>query len=251
MGREVVAAVAGAQDLELVAAVDPSFAGTDLATLVPGAPAITVAADLEALEAAGAQVAVDFTAPSVAQGNIEWLTSHGVHGVVGTTGLDEAAVAAAVESGSSNLLLAANFAIGAVLLMEFAKQAVRYLPNVEVIELHHDQKVDAPSGTATHTAREIARARREAGHAVPVDPTTHESAQGSRGAEIDGIHVHALRLPGLVAHEEVIFGGVGQTLTIRHDSIDRRSFMDGVLLGVRAVGETPGLTVGLDKILAS
>ncbi len=178
MGREVVAAVAGAQDLELVAAVDPSYAGSDLATLVPGAPAITVAADLEALEAAGAQVAVDFTAPSVAQANIDWLTSHGIHGVVGTTGLDEAAVAAAVESGSSNLLLAANFAIGAVLLMEFAKQAVRYLPNVEVIELHHDQKVDAPSGTATHTAREIARARREAGHAVPADPTTHEFTPG-------------------------------------------------------------------------
>lgn len=249
MGREVVAAVTAADDLELVAAVDPGYAGADLASLVPAAPGITVAGELEALSAAGTEVAVDFTAPSVAQANVEWLMANGIHGVVGTTGLDEAALAAAVSAGSANLLLAANFAIGAVLLEQFAKQAVRFMPNVEVIELHHDQKVDAPSGTASRTAAAIAEARREAGHATPADPTTHEPTPGSRGANVDGVHVHAVRLPGLVAHEEVIFGGIGQTLTIRHDSLDRRSFMDGVLLAVRAVPETAGLTIGLDQLL--
>ena len=252
MGREVLRAVHAASDLELVAAIDPGFAGQPLQALLPEFDGdVLLAADLQALVAASCDLAVDFTAPSVAAGNIAFLLEHGIHGVVGTTGLDHEALGEAVKASptKANLVVAANFAIGAVLLMQFAAKAARHLRDVEVIELHHDRKLDAPSGTAVHTAAAIAEARRGAGLTAPQDPTEHEDYPGSRGAVVDGVHVHAIRLPGLVAHEEVIFGGIGQTLSIRHDTVDRTAFMAGVLLALRAVSTTPGLTLGLDRLL--
>ncbi|RJQ80028.1 4-hydroxy-tetrahydrodipicolinate reductase [Amycolatopsis panacis] len=231
MGATVVQAVEGAEDLRLVAALD---AGEDLAGL------------------GDAQVVVDFTHPDAVMGSLRHLIGHGVHAVVGTTGFTEqrlaelrGLLAAKPELG---VLIAPNFALGAVLAMRFATQAARFYPSAEVVELHHNRKADAPSGTAAHTARMIGAARAEAGLAPGPDATTSE-VDGARGAEIDGVRVHSVRLPGLVAHEEIMFGGEGETLTIRHDSIDRSSFMPGVLLGVRTVVSRPGLTVGLENVL--
>jgi 4-hydroxy-tetrahydrodipicolinate reductase len=181
--------------------------------------------------------------------NVLWCIEHGVHAVVGTTGLSpddlqriESAVAAA--EGSSNVFVAPNFAIGAVLMMRFAEQAARFLPAAEIIELHHDGKVDAPSGTALSTARKIAAARTTAYRGPDA-----ESMSGARGGDLEGVRIHSVRLPGLVAHQEVILGGPGQTLSIRHDSMDRSSFLPGVLLAVKEVAGHPGLTVGLDRLL--
>ncbi|MGH9088155.1 MAG: 4-hydroxy-tetrahydrodipicolinate reductase [Acidimicrobiales bacterium] len=236
MGEEVCRAVDEAADLELVASVDPHLPGTDIA------------------DAAAAEVAVDFTDARAARANLAWCAGHGVHAVVGTTGLgpdDLAELGRWFDGSRANAVVAPNFAIGAVLLVRLCELAAPHMDGVEVIELHHDRKVDAPSGTALRTAERIAAARAVAGSPpLPPDPTTHEVLAGARGGEAPGgVRVHSVRLPGLVAHEEVVFGAAGQSLTLRHDSYDRRSFMPGVLLAVRAVGRRPGLTVGLESIL--
>ncbi len=239
MGREVCRAVADAADLSLVAAVDPDHEGEEIA----GLPAV---AAREAL--AGVDVAVDFTLPSAVMENVGWCLRNGVHAVVGTTGLSPAdleALRAAADGGEANCIVAPNFALGAVLLVRFAAEAARYFDAAEVIELHHDGKVDAPSGTAIATARAIAAAR-TGNRSTPEATGPHADA---RGADIEGVRVHAVRLPGLVAHEEVVFGGTGQTLSLRHDTIDRSAFMPGVLLAIRAVADRAGLTVGLGALL--
>lgn len=245
MGREVCRAISADPDLALVAAVSRTAPGRTLAEVAEldgDAGAVVLADRLDALTDAGAEVLVDFTAPGFAAEHIAWGIAHGIHVVVGTTGFE---IDDAWRDAPVGVLISPNFAIGAVLLMRFAEQAARHLPSAEVIELHHDKKVDAPSGTALLTARKIAAARGEA----PQAPADEEAHPGARGAEVDGVRVHSVRLPGLVAHEEVIFGGQGQTLTLRHDSTDRTSFMPGVLLAIKAVGERRGLTVGLEALL--
>ena len=233
MGQDVCKAVEAAADLELVARIDM---GDDMAELV----------------AAGAEVVVDFTTPDVVQHNLAWCMRHGIHAVVGTTGWDSARYDAVrqqlAEHPSVGVLIAPNFAIGAVLLMKFAEQAAAFYESVEIVELHHPNKVDAPSGTARTTAQRIAFARNEAGLGEQPDATA-QLLEGARGANVDGVPVHAVRLRGLLAHEEVLFGNVGETLTLRHDSLDRSCFMPGVLLGVRNIALRPGLTVGLDSFL--
>lgn len=253
MGAEVCRAVAGADDLTLVAAVDPQGAGQSVAEVARIDSDLTIAGDLDAITDAGAQVAVDFTHPSVVADNVAWLLDHGVHAVVGTTGLDSDALddlRARAEAGDANALIAPNFAIGAVLMMQFAAKAARHLPHAEIIELHHDNKADAPSGTALRTAELM-----DAERAERPDPIGGDDAHpGARGHTVRGTPVHSVRLPGLVAHQEVILGGQGQTLTIRHDSTDRTSFMPGVLLAVRSVARLQAetgssLVVGLEEIL--
>ena len=245
MGSEVVRAVLAEADLELVAAVDPGRAGE----AVGEGTSLTYAADLTAaIDATSPQVVVDFTHPSVVAGNIAVALGRGVHCVVGTTGLAAADLErlAASAIGDACLFMAPNFAIGAVLMMRFARQAARYMPHGEIIELHHDRKADAPSGTALRTASLIAEAR--AG--VPEAPGRDtEIAEGARGALVDDVFVHSVRLPGLVAHQEVLFGGQGQTLSIRHDSIDRTSFMPGVVLAIRSVVDRCGLIIGLERFM--
>ncbi|SFO89241.1 4-hydroxy-tetrahydrodipicolinate reductase [Amycolatopsis rubida] len=231
MGATVVKAVEGAADQELVAALD---AGDDFAALE------------------NAQVVVDFTHPDAVMDNLRWLIAHDRHAVVGTTGFSEERLAELrgllADKPSVGVLIAPNFALGAVLAMRFAAQAAKFYASAEIIELHHNRKADAPSGTAAHTARMIAAARASAGVTPGPDATTAE-LDGARGASVEDVHVHSVRLPGLVAHEEILFGGEGETLTIRHDSLDRTSFMPGVLLGVRSVVSRPGLTVGLENVL--
>lgn len=233
MGATVCEAVEGAADMELVARVD-------------------VDDPLTTLTDAGAQVAVDFTHPDAVLDNLRFCIEAGISVVVGTSGFDEAKLAAVREMLAGReevgVLIAPNFALGAVLLMRFAEMAARYYDTVEIVELHHNRKADAPSGTAAHTARLVAAARAGAGLGDVLDATTSE-LDGARGAKVDGITVHSVRLAGLVAHQEVLFGGDGETLTIRHDSLNRSSFMPGVLLGVRKVRQHPGLTVGLDKYM--
>ena len=239
MGREICRAVAAADDLELVAAVDPNNAGLE-------AEGLLVSATVEHL--ADVDVAVDFTLPSTVMPNVRWCLRNGVHAVVGTTGLTPAdleELRAAATADTANCFVAPNFALGAVLLLRFAAEAARYFDAAEVIELHHDGKADAPSGTAIATARAIAAARASDWSA----PEAVGQYAGARGAEVDGVRVHAVRLPGLVAHEEVLFGGPGQTLSLRHDAVDRAAFVPGVLLAIRAVADRPGLTVGLDALL--
>ncbi|MGZ8581171.1 MAG: 4-hydroxy-tetrahydrodipicolinate reductase [Actinomycetota bacterium] len=245
MGREVCRAVAADPELALVAAVSHSAPGATLADAIGldgEAGSLALAEHLEQVADAGAEVLVDFTAPSYASDHVTWGIANGLHVVVGTTGfeIDEAWREAPV-----GVVVAPNFAIGAVLLMRFAEQVARYLPSAEVIELHHDGKADAPSGTALLTARRIAAARGE----VPAAQAGDDAYPGARGADVDGVRVHSVRLQGLVAHEEVIFGGQGQTLTLRHDSTDRTSFLPGVLLAIKAAPTRPGLTVGLDELL--
>jgi len=231
MGAEVVRAVQETTDVDLVAAID-------------------LAEDFSVVADAGAQVIVDFTTPDAVMETLERAISSGIHAVVGTTGFDDERLEIVrswcVRSPEVGVLIAPNFGIGAVLMMKFAALAAPLFDSVEIIELHHPGKVDAPSGTATHTARLVARAR--AGLAAAPDATTHE-VEGARGAVIDGVRVHSVRARGLVAHQEVIFGGPGETLTIRHDSLDRSSFMPGVLLGIREVSKHRGLTVGLADYL--
>ncbi|MEU3115207.1 4-hydroxy-tetrahydrodipicolinate reductase [Micromonospora chalcea] len=233
MGMEVCKAVDSAADLELVAAVDQGD-------------------DLEAVARAGAGVVVDFTTPDAVMDNLRWCVENGVHAVVGTTGFTEQRLDQVREwlagRPGVGVVIAPNFGIGAVLMMQFAARAARHFESVEIIEQHHPRKLDAPSGTATHTARLIAAARADAGLG-PVPDATRDEVAGARGADIDGVRVHAVRATGLVAHQEVLFGTTGETLTIRHDSYDRVSFMPGVLLAVREVGRRPGLTVGLDALL--
>jgi 4-hydroxy-tetrahydrodipicolinate reductase len=239
MGREVCRAVAADADLELVAAVDPSHAGQ----VVQGC---TLSRSLDALAEARAEVVVEFTRPEAAPANIAWCVGHSLHVVTGTTGF-EPDPAWGVQR-DVGVFIAANFAIGAVLMMRFAEEAAQHLRDVEIVELHHADKPDAPSGTSMATARRLAAARGPL-PAAP-DPAA-ERVPGARGADVDGVRVHSVRLPGLVAHQEVILGGLGQTLTIRHDSTSHVSFMPGVLMAVRAVPSRPGLTVGLDELLGS
>lgn len=245
MGREVVRAVSAEPDMEVVAAVDRQAGSVEDAS---GAVVPVSAGLAEALESARPDVLVDFTHPTEVEGNLKVALAAGVDCVVGTTGLAEetlARLAAGAPDGTC-LFYAPNFAVGAVLMMRFAAQAARYLPHAEVVELHHDRKADAPSGTAIRTASLIAAARGDA-PAAPGRET--EVADGARGALVEGVTVHSVRLPGLVAHQEVLFGGTGQTLTIRHDSIDRTSFMPGVVLAVRRAGALTGLVVGLENLL--
>jgi 4-hydroxy-tetrahydrodipicolinate reductase len=251
MGATVCRAVQADPELELVAAVDPHHSGLDLGQ-VAGAdvPGVQVAATADALERAGAEVAVDFTEVTAARENVAWCSSHGVHAVVGTTGFTEDDLAELrrlfPERGRANCVVAPNFAIGAVLMIRFAELAAPWFETAEIIELHHDGKVDAPSGTAMLTANRMAAASSEWGS----DPTKIEVVQGARGgAGPAGLRIHSVRLRGVVAHQEVLLGTTGQSLTLRHDSYDRSSFMPGVLLAVKAVASRPGLTVGLDQLL--
>ncbi|EID15630.1 4-hydroxy-tetrahydrodipicolinate reductase [Mycolicibacterium phlei] len=231
VGTTMVAAVQAADDLTFTAGVD---AGDPLSQLVD----------------TGTEVVIDFTHPDVVMDNLHFCIDNGIHAVVGTTGftddrLDQVRQWLAAKPEAA-VLIAPNFAIGAVLSMQFAKQAARFFESVEVIELHHPQKADAPSGTAARTARLIAEARKD----LPPNPdATSTSLPGARGADVDGIPVHSVRLAGLVAHQEVLFGTQGETLTIRHDSLDRTSFVPGVLLAVRRVAERPGLTIGIEPLL--
>jgi 4-hydroxy-tetrahydrodipicolinate reductase len=233
MGSEVVKAVYDAPDLELVSSLD-------------------VGDDLNELVAARADVVVDFTHPESVMGNLEFLIGHGMHPVVGTTGFDADRLATVrgwlSAAPGIGAVIAPNFGIAAVLMMRFAAAAAPHFESVEIVEMHHPRKADAPSGTAVRTAQLVAAARAEAGSPDMPDATT-SALPGARGAEVDGVHVHAVRLQGLVAHQEVLLGGPGETLTIRHDSFDRASFMPGVLLAVRNVRQTPGLTVGIDGFL--
>lgn len=233
VGSEVCRAVEAADGMELVAAID---AGDRIEDLVD----------------AGAQAIVDFTHPDVVMGNLEFCISHGIHAVVGTTGFDDDRLDTLrgwlADAPGVGVLIAPNFSIGAILMMRFAAVAAPFYESVEIVELHHPTKADAPSGTARRTAELVAAARREAG-VGPVPDATSTGLDGARGAVVDGIHVHGLRIRGLVAHQEVILGGVGETLTIRHDSLDRASFTPGVLTGLRAIADHPGLTVGLEHLL--
>ncbi|HET9006373.1 MAG TPA: 4-hydroxy-tetrahydrodipicolinate reductase [Actinomycetes bacterium] len=251
MGLTVCNAVLDAPDLELAAAVARATGvGRPLRDLVPGAPEELLVTDrVTGLLEAGAEVVVDFSRPEATAAAVGAVLGEGVHLVSGTTGLppelmdDLDALAGKADHG--NAVWAPNFALGAVLAMHFAVVAGRFYPAAEVIELHHQGKADAPSGTALRTARAIAAAR----GGPPAGGAGGESVAGVRGGEVDGVRVHSVRLPGLVAHQEVIFGGQGEVLTLRHDSLDRASFMPGVLLAVQAVAARPGLTVGLEPML--
>lgn len=250
MGREVVRAVSNDPGLELVGAIDRVGIGKDSGLLAGAEPnGIVVGADLAAaLAAAKPHVVIDFTSPASIMGNLSVVVKAGVHAVVGTTGLngeDLKAIKDWCAEYGVNVLVAPNFAIGALLMMRFAAQAAKFFPQVEIIELHHDQKLDAPSGTSIKTAEMILHGR---GDAAGCD-SGEEKIKGVRGGEMGGIHLHSVRLPGLIAHQEVIFGGEGQTLTIRHDSLSRESFMPGVVLAVKKISERPGLTYGLDELL--
>jgi 4-hydroxy-tetrahydrodipicolinate reductase len=242
VGAEVCRAVHADADLELVAGISRSKAGAKASEVLGlESSALVLAEDLDAFSEAGVEVAVDFTSGGFAAEHVAWSIEHGVHIVVGTTGFE---IDEGWREAPIGVFVAPNFAIGAVLMQRFAREAARYLPAAEIVELHHDGKADAPSGTAAATADAVAAARREA-WAGP----SSESLPGVRGGERAGIRIHSIRLPGLVAHQEVIFGGQGQTLTIRHDSTDRTSFVPGVLMAIRWVQDHPGLTVGLDAIL--
>jgi 4-hydroxy-tetrahydrodipicolinate reductase len=233
MGAEVVNAVNASPDCELVAALD-------------------LGDSLDQLVSSGAHVVVDFTTPDAVMANLEFLITHGIHAVVGTTGFDDKRMATLKSLSSAHpqvgILIAPNFAIGAVLMMEFAAKAAQYFESSEIIELHHPNKVDAPSGTAARTADLISKARKEAGLAAMPDATT-SSLDGARGTLVGDVPVHSVRLRGLIAHQEVLFGGPGETLTIRHDSLDRAGFMPGVLLGIKNVISRPGVTFGLEHFM--
>ncbi|MDX2854241.1 MULTISPECIES: 4-hydroxy-tetrahydrodipicolinate reductase [Streptomycetaceae] len=233
MGAEAVKAVEAADGLELVAAIGRED-------------------KLESLAENGAQVAVELTTPGSVMGNLDFCLRHGIHAVVGTTGWTDERLDTLRgwlgQAPGTGVLIAPNFGIGAVLAMRFARQAARFFESAEIVELHHPDKVDAPSGTAVRTAQLIADARREAGLGEQPDATA-TALDGARGADVEGVPVHAVRLRGLVAHQEVLFGDAGEVLTIRHDSMNRASFMPGVLLGVRRVVSTPGLTFGLEHFM--
>jgi 4-hydroxy-tetrahydrodipicolinate reductase len=247
MGREVVCAVTAADGMRVAAAVDPSQPGAMLDDGAGGSMAVS--ADLDsALAGGGNRVLVDFTVRGAVEQTVARALAAGVHCVLGTTGVTEERwrEIAAVAPKDVCLFVAPSFAVGAVLMMRFAQTAARYMPHVEIIELHHDRKVDAPSGTAIRTAHLIAGAR-DGAPSAPGRET--EVAEGARGADVEGVRVHSVRLPGLVAHQEVIFGDVGQTLTVRHDSTDRASFMPGVILAIREAPARRGLVIGLEELM--
>ena len=233
MGAEVCRTVEGAEDLALVAMVDQGDWLSNIAD-------------------AGAEVVVDFTTPDTVMDHVHWCIEQGIHIVVGTSGFNESRYDRIRKwlTGHPNLgvIVAPNFGIGAVLMMAFAERAARHFHSAEIIELHHPNKLDAPSGTAQRTAELITAARAQAGLGAMPDATREELA-GARGADVKGVHIHSIRAAGLVAHQEVIFGTAGETLTIRHDSYDRSSFMPGVLLAIRAIQQRPGLTVGIGPLL--
>lgn len=239
MGATVCAAVAADSSLELVAAVDTTGDVT--------AQGVTISRELKALADAKVDVVVDFTVAAAARVTLPWLALHGVHAVVGTTGFNDADLAAFKQEFSrSNCLIAPNFAIGAVLMMRFAEVAAPFFDTAEIIEIHHDAKADSPSGTAVATAQRMAAASGE----WAKDPTTHEAIPGARGAKGPAdIRIHAVRMRGAVANQEVVLGTQGQTLTIRHDTIDRNSFMPGVVMACKKIAEHPGVTLGLDSFL--
>lgn len=230
MGLEVCKAVDAAADLELVAMIDQG----------------------DVLFDGGAQVFVDFTNPDAVMDNIEWAVGQGISIVVGTSGFTDEKIdrvrGLLGDRSGVGVLIAPNFGLGAILMMQFAARAAKYFESVEIIEQHHPRKLDAPSGTSAHTAKLIAEARAAAG-SPPMPDATKDELDGARGALVDGVRVHSVRAAGLVAHQEVLFGSAGETLTIRHDSLDRVSFMPGVLLAVRSVLQRPGLTIGLDSLL--
>lgn len=243
MGTEVCAAVAADPELSLVAAVDPNHVGLDR-------HGVTIAGELRAFADAGCDVVVDFTVADSVRVSLPWLAMHGIHAVVGTTGLeaDLDAFRAAFGTGPAHCVIAPNFAISAVLMARFAELAAPFFDTVEIIEYHHDRKIDAPSGTAIATAERVAAARGDA--PWHPDPTEHEVYPGARGGlGPSGIRVHGVRMHGMVAHQDVLLGAQGQTLTIRQDSYDRTSFMPGVVLAVKRVGHHPGVTLGLDAYL--
>ncbi|MBM3720961.1 MAG: 4-hydroxy-tetrahydrodipicolinate reductase [Actinobacteria bacterium] len=233
MGQEVCRAIKSTNDLELVTEIDLNDS-------------------LETLKSSKADVIVDFTTPDVVMGNLKFAIENGIHAVVGTTGFDATRLDTLKKLLAANpkvgVLIAPNFGLGAVLMMQFAKSAAKYFESAEIIELHHPEKVDAPSGTASRTAELINEARREANLGKMPDKTA-KSLDGARGAKIGEVPIHSVRLRGLVAHQEVLFGDKGELLTIRHDSLDRSGFMPGVLVGVREVSSNPGLTVGLEHYL--
>ena len=233
VGSEVVAALETADDMAFTVGVDQGDA-------------------IQELVESGTEVVVDFTHPDVVMDSLEFCIANGIHAVVGTTGFDDARLDTLrgwlVDSPGTGVLIAPNFSVGAIMMMRFAAAAAPLFESVEVVELHHPTKADAPSGTARRTAELIAAARRDAG-SPPIPDATSTGLDGARGADVDGVRVHAVRVRGLVAHQEVILGGLGETLTIRHDSLDRASFTPGVLTGVRRIGDNPGLTVGLEQFL--
>jgi 4-hydroxy-tetrahydrodipicolinate reductase len=255
MGAEVCRSVCADDELSLVAAVDPAFAGRDIAQVAGiSGTNLTISDEAEALLDGEADVAVDFTQAESAFKNIHWCIRHAVNAVVGTTGLSTDQIRQLremvdAEGNESNVFIAPNFAIGAVLMMQFARMAAKWFPDAEIVEQHHAVKRDAPSGTALRTLEEIVAGRMMSDTEPTEQQDITEMLAGARGAEKDGVRVHSVRLPGLVAHHEVIFGGRGQTLTIRHDSMDRESFMPGVLLAIKQVSRLPGVTVGLEKLL--
>ncbi len=233
MGAEVVKAVTNSSDLELVAQLD-------------------LGDSLDQLVSNKAEVVVDFTTPDSVMKNLEFLLKNEIHAVIGTTGFDQARIDSLTKELAQHpkvgVLIAPNFAIGAVLMMKFAAKAARYFESAEIVEMHHPAKVDAPSGTAARTAELMTEARKESAM-KPMPDATKQSLDGARGSKVGDISIHSIRAQGLVAHQEVLFGGVGETLTIRHDSIDRAGFMPGVLLGIRSVVKNPGLTHGLDQFM--
>ncbi len=248
MGSTVCRAIAESKDTELVAAVDPHYAGFEVSRVAAVADSdVVVSANEEAFLDAGVEVAVDFTHIDAARRNLAWLAENGLHAVVGTTGCSDDDIAgfrAAFDR--SNCLIAPNFAVGAILMMRFAERAAPYFDTAEIIEFHHDDKIDSPSGTAMLTAERMAAAK---GDWAP-DPTRTEVLEGARGGKGPaGIAIHAVRMRGMVAHQQVILGTTGQTLNIRHDTVDRTSFMPGVLLAVRRIRDLPGVTIGLDSLI--
>ncbi len=271
MGSQVCRAVVADPETELVAAIDPTSSGRDLGSLsVLGGEGIRIGSSVADMMSAGVDVAVDFTVAPSAMDNIRWCATHSVHAVVGTTGFSKddmeevaelfaeraapaysvSAAGPADAAGRAHCVIAPNFSIGAVLMMRFAEIAAAHMDAAEIIELHHDAKVDAPSGTSLSTARRIDASRRSVGKPDRGDPTVTSSLPGTRGGVTEGgVRIHAVRLPGLVAHQEVIFGGAGESLTVRHDSLDRACFMPGVLMAVKRIATMPGLTIGIESIM--
>lgn len=248
MGSEVVKAVSYDKELDLVTAIDKNQIGEDAGRMAGlGEDGIIVMGSIADAANSGAEVIVDFTHPSTVMQNIKEIVENAMHGVIGTTGISRqnlVEIQTLVQGTGQNIFIAPNFAIGAVLMMELSKRAAKYLNDIEIIELHHPQKVDAPSGTAIKTAEDLEK--------IITNKEKREeklTLEGARGASTGNIHIHSVRLPGLVAHQEVIFGGHGQTLTIRHDSTDRTSFMPGVIMAIKEIKNKPGLTYGLESLL--